>query len=142
MTHFGRLIAMTRERSGLTRQQLALQVGYTNSNKGARRIEALEAGSGDAAGLVGKILKALSITEAAADESVRLDEAERRQRYLDAVGRPIDPVLTIRVMAAVYVNYPLPPKMRDPVELESFACEFARENKLYVHLTLPSRTSL
>lgn len=142
MTHFGRLIASTRERSGLSRQQLAQQVGYANANKGARRIEALEAGRGDDAGIVGKVIEALTITEAAAAEAVRLDDAERRQKYLQAIGQPIAPVLTIRAMPAVYVNHPLPDGISDPIELEAFACEFARDNRLYVHLTLASRTSL
>jgi transcriptional regulator with XRE-family HTH domain len=142
MTHFGKLISSTRKRRRLSRQQLATLVGYANANKGARRIEALEFGCGDDAGIVEKLLKALNITEAAAAEAVRIDEAERRRKYLDAVGRPVDPVLTVRVIPAIYVEHPLPPNMRDPVALESFACEFARENRLYVHLTLPSRISL
>jgi transcriptional regulator with XRE-family HTH domain len=142
MTHFGRLIASTRERSGLSRQQLAEQLGYANANKGARRIEALEAGCGDDAGIVEKVIEALRITEAAAAEAVRLDDAERRQKYLEAIAEPIAPVLTIRVMPAIYANHPLPEGMNDPLELESYACGFARENRLYVHLTLASRTSL
>ncbi len=142
MTHLGRLISVTRERSGLTRQQLAVRIGYTNANKGARRIEAFETGHGDHAGIVDRIIRALGITAAAVGEAVRLDESERLQRYFGAVGQPVDPVLTLRAIPGVYVQGSLPPEMRDPSDLESFACEFARDNKLYVHLTLPNRIGL
>ena len=142
MTNLGKLISVTRKRARLSRQQLGARIGYTNVNKGARRIESLEAGQGDDAGILEKIIDALKISQTAVVEAIQLDQEQRRQRYLDAISTPIDPILTLRLMPTIYVPHPLPAGVQDPAKLELFACEVARKKGIYVHLVLPSRTSL
>lgn len=142
MKRFADLISTTRENAGLSREQLAARLGYANLQKGARRIETIETGGGDETGLVARILEVLEIPTAVAAEALRLDEKDRVAAYLKTMSTPIEPVLTTRLMPAIYATESLPSDLRDPAEMEAMACERAREMGVYVHLTLPSRVAL
>lgn len=140
MSYLGDLVRDRREGAGLSRQGLAARLGYTNTNKGARRLEAIESGAEADEGLIRKVLAALGSSPDEAAEALWRDEKERAAAALQAMRTPAEPELWLRVMPGLSVREGLP--AGDAAELEAAACERARETGLRVCLVLPSRVTL
>jgi len=107
-TLIGAFIAAQRRLAGLSRSQLASRIGYTNLNKGSRRIVELEQWGEATSDLLLRIAAALKLD--ADDVTVLVDEDQRnvREAWERWVSEPVAPSLRYRVIPAVWVMERLP----------------------------------
>jgi len=140
MNHLGNLLMDSRAHARLSRHQLAARIGYRNLNKGARRIEKLEAGQGDPGRILQKVVDVLQLSKREVDQAIRLDQEEHQQQCLAFLDEPIETSLTIRAVPGCFMQYPLPDDWQDTLELEQYACKIARKMGVYAFLYLPNHT--
>ncbi len=133
------LLRLARDRCGLGLGQVVRALGYTNINKGCRLIQSLERGERRDMPLARRLCKLYAVPEAALLEADRLDREAKLAAFEVWVNQPEPPQMVVRLMPAVYVTVALPDGLSDHASLESFACDYSRENRVKVCLMLNRR---
>lgn len=113
-TDVGTLLRRSRERRGLSRNTLATAIGYTNHNKGARRIDALERHGSRTYDdpLVQRLITHLSIDPYALLAAMVADARRRLAEHREALAAydraPFDGPRAWARIAGIPVGLPIP----------------------------------
>jgi len=127
----------TRRQKGLKVVDLARLIGFSNTNKGCRRIMAFEDTGEDETGLIPRIADALEISEPVIRELEELD----RRAYQAWLSEPVQPYIVVRWLSAFYSSFDLPDGI--PLEeAEKTASETARTQQKRCCLVWNRRRSI
>jgi transcriptional regulator with XRE-family HTH domain len=125
----GDLFRKTRLERGLSLRQLSLSVGYRNTNKGIRRLAAIEKGDlSPNRDLYGKIATALELDLELLKATVARDRAEFLENWNRRADEPTKPHLILRLQSCIYVRREIPEEAFDLEQVESWASSVAREH--------------
>lgn len=116
-TLLGNMFENARRERGLSRQALAARLGYTNVNKGARRLERLERDGIEPDDFVVRVARVLGIDHKKVADLAARDEAVRRAEFAEW-GRGPQPRGLIRFVAGVAVRTMLPDGLSDKAAIE------------------------
>jgi transcriptional regulator with XRE-family HTH domain len=139
----GDLFRKTRLERGLSLRQLALLVGYRNTNKGIRRLTAIE--SGDLSpnrDLYGRIASALELDLEILKTTVARDRAEYLKKWNRWADEPIKPHLILRLQSCIYIRREIPEELADLEQVELWASGVAREHHWRACLVWTRRLSI
>jgi hypothetical protein len=117
--------------------QTAKLAGYTNMNKGIRRIEDFERTGNYSNDLLARLAAALKIRQAIVQ---RLYHADYRD-WLTAMNKPVKPYMVRRMLFGGGVRY-VPEELTTMEEIENAAADFARQTKMEVCLILSHRIKM
>ena len=136
MTHIGYLLRNFRFKNKITCKVIALGLGDTNTNKGARRYLEWERGEGyPKKEELEKLFQVMRLDPQKVEEVVKQDQQDY-EKWLD---EPIPMTLVVRLMACVDVDVP---ENLSPDEVIEFAREYARKANLRVCLVKSRRGSV
>lgn len=138
MTHLANLLWNSRFEKRITCYTIARGMGYTNTNKGARKYLRWERGEEyPEKQELEKLIKLMKLNLKQVERAVERDRKDF-EKWLD---EPIPMTLVVRMMPAVYVDVKAPENL-SPEEAEEWAREYARKANLRVCLVKSRRESI
>jgi hypothetical protein len=135
--HLGQFFVSRRLEKSLTLGQLARMVGYRNLSKGANRIQRFERGGTIPNELLGKLMVALQIEAATAQQLAEKDRQEYLKDWEAWVSETVPIQVVMRFMPAIYSQVSLPPGVTTADEAVAFGQDVARlrRRRVFVHLS-------
>jgi transcriptional regulator with XRE-family HTH domain len=139
----GEMFRRTRVERGLSLRQLALLVGYRNTNKGIRRLTAIEKGDlSPNRDLYDRIASALELDLDLLKATVVRDRDEYLENWNRWADEPIKPYLFLRLQSCIYVRREIPEELADLEQVELWASGVARKNHWRACLVWTRRLSV
>jgi len=135
-------IKQERVKRGLNYAQVSRKMGYSNNNKGMRRIIDLEREGVVHPEVLEKIIDALKLDRDYINQLIQEDKEQQRREFEEWVNTPIDWHLIIRWMPAVYGERAIPGYVKTEDEAIEYAREVAREYKSMVWLILSRKENI
>ena len=135
-------IKQERIKQELNYAELSRKMGYTNVNKGMRRIIDLEREGEAHCEVLEKIIDTLELDRTYIDQLIQEDKEQQRREFEEWVNTPIDWHLIIRWMPAVYGEREIPGNIKTEEEAIEYAKSVARKLKLMVWLVLSRKENL
>lgn len=130
---FAIFLEQRRKSLQLTHKQLAQMLGYKNTNKGIRRIIAIEAGQMDNT-LVPKIMKVLDVSEVERRKCLLGEQLFKKQELKKLPT--FEPKLIWRAMACIYIPQILPKYLTSKASMIVYSKDFARTRNAHCRLEL------
>lgn len=140
--HLGRYFRSRRLERGLSLGGAARRLGYLNLNKGARRIQELEADGTCTADLLERLVRVFDVDRAVVQALLDRDRGEDLQEWEQWANEPVPMRLVIRYIPAVYGERRLPPEITTPEQAIAYGQEVARTMRLRVCVELSRRVSV
>lgn len=140
--HLSQYFRSKRLKKRLTLGQLARMVGYQNLSKGANRIQRFERGGTIHKDLLGKLMDALQVDNATAQELAEKDRQEYLSGWEAWVSEPVPIQVVVRIMPAIYSTVSLPPHVTSSDEIITFAQDLARLRRMRVFVHLSRRKTV
>lgn len=138
MTHLGKLLWKSRLKERITCYTIARGMGYTNTNKGARKYLRWERGEEyPAKEQLQQLIQVMKLNPKQVQKAVERD----RRDYEKWLDEPIPITLVVRMTAGFYVDVEVPENL-SPEEAEEWAREYARKANLRVCLVKSRRESI
>ena len=141
-TNLSRFIKEERENQGLNYAEVSRKMGYTNLNKGMRRIIDLEREGLVHPEVLEKIIDALELDKEYVDILIQKDWEQEKREFEEWVNTQIDWHLIIRWMPAMYGDREIPEYIKSEDEAIEYAREVAREYKSMVWLVLSRKENI
>lgn len=141
MTFLGDHFRQLRLTHGLTLAQTAKLLGYRNTAKGCRRVSTLEDRGRAHPILLAKLGNLLGVSAATIDELAKQDYDDFVQRWNAWADQPIEPYTVIKLIPAVYMQRPVPRRVRTREAAEKWATGLARKWNKTVCLVWTRRSS-
>ena len=135
-------IKQQRERQRLNYAELSRKMGYSNINRGMRRVIDLEREGIYHPEVLEKIIDALELDQEYIEQLIEEDKEQQRQEFEEWVNTPIKWHLIIRWMPAVYGEREIPGYIKSEEEAIDYAREVAREYKSMVWLVLSRKENI
>lgn len=104
----GQYFEAQRRAQHLTLAQMATAIGYTNSSKGARRVQALEREGRTVPGLLDKVVQVLRLDREYVQGLIAEDRRRFRAAWEKWASERVEPVLRFRPFATLWCGEPLP----------------------------------
>ena len=138
MTHIGNLLWKSRFKNNVRFKVIVRGLGYTNTNKGARKYLRWERGEEyPERQELEKLIQVMKLKPKQVEEAFERDRRDY-ERWLE---EPIPLTLVVRLMSCVYVDVNVPENL-SPEEAEGWAREYARKANLRVCLVKSRKTSV
>ena len=141
-THLGDYFREKRLHAGLSLGELTRRIGYRNVSKGARLIQQLERQGITSEDLLVKLIEALDIEPRTVQALIDRDREDYLRDWERWVNTPVPMEMVVRYMPAVYGRKPLPEDINTAEQAESYACTYAKAQRLKVCLVLSRRHSV
>lgn len=118
-------------------------IGYRNVSKCANKIVLLEReGVIPSEEMFSRIADALDITFPTVEALVERDRQDELRAWEAWVAEPAPMTLTARLVAGVWASIPLPDHVTTPAQAEAYACDFAKQKRWKVCLSLSRRHAI
>ena len=138
MTHLANLLWNFRFKNKITSEVITRGLGYTNTNKGARKYFRWERGEEyPKEEQLHQLIQVMKLEPKKVEKAVEQDERDY-EKWLD---EPIPMTLVVRLMPAVYADVKVPENL-SPEEAEKWAGEYARKANLRVCLVKSRKESV
>jgi hypothetical protein len=128
-THLAKHLKTLRIERGLKPGQLAALAGCTNVEKNGSRIGVFEQTGKINEELLTKLIVALEVDKELVDRLVEQDRQDWYESWLRWVDTPIEPYITLRMMAAVYRKVTFPPGITQEQAEQAASCESKRTKR-------------
>ena len=135
-------IKQQRERQRLNYAELSRKMGYSNINRGMRRVIDLEREGIFHFEVLEKIIDALELDQEYIEQLIEEDEEQKRREFEEWVNTPIKWHLIIRWMPAVYGEREIPGYIKNEGEAIEYAKSYAKENQKMLWLVLSRRENI
>ena len=117
-------------------------MGYTNLNKGMRRIIDLEREGVVHPEVLEKIITALDLDQDYIDSLIIKDREEYEEEFEKWLSEPIEPYYTLRIMPSVYLSYDLPDYLSTENEAAEYVAKIAKEKQAKAWVNLSRREKI
>ena len=141
-TALTKYIREQRVKQGFNYAELSRKMGYSNINRGMRRVIDLEREGIFHPEVLEKIIDALELDQEYIEQLIEEDEEQKRREFEEWVNTPIKWHLIIRWMPAVYGERAIPGYLKTEDEAIDYAREVAREYKSMVWLVLSRKENI
>ncbi len=141
-TNLSRYIKQERLKRGLNFAELSRKMGYTNINRGMRRVIDLEREGKVHPEVLGKIIDALELDRNNIDQLIQQDKELQQNEFEKWVNTSIKWHLIIKWMPAVYGERDIPRNIKTEDEAIEYAVGVAKEYKRMLWLVLSRRENI
>jgi len=141
-TNLSRFIKEERVKQGLNTAEVSKIMGYTNINRGMKKIIDLEREGVVHPEVLDRIVKALNLDQDFIDLLVLKDREEYEEEFERWLSEPIEPYYTLRLMSSVYMSYDLPGNFSTEKEAAEYVAGIAKEKQKKALLCLSRRESV
>ncbi len=135
-------IKQERIKQGLNYAEVSRKMGYTNFNKGMRRIIDLEREGIVHPEVLEKIIDVLDLDQEYIDILILKDRQEYEEEFEKWLSEPIKPYYTLRVMPSIYLSYNLPGNFSTEKEATEYVAKIAKEKKFKAWVNLSRREKI
>src|SRR5690242_7026997 len=108
----GNFIHETRIKAGLSLHQIASLIGYSNINKGLRRLARLEKEGTCSNFLIQRCSEILNIKQELLQKLIREDVRINCEEWNKWADQPIEPHIVTRIIAAFYIRHVVPHEIK------------------------------
>ncbi len=141
-TNLSRYIKQERLKRGLNFAELSQKMGYTNVNRGMRRIIDLEREGVVHHEILEKIIDVLELDREKIDQFIQQDKEQQQREFIEWINIPIKWHLIIRWMPTIYGERDIPGNIRTEEEAIEYAVGVAKELKRMVWLVLSRKENI
>ena len=141
-TNLSRFIKEERVKQGLNYAEISKMIGYTNLNKGMRRIIDLEREGIVHHEVLEKIIYALKLHKDKVKILIQQDEEVQQRKFDEWVKAPIKWHIIVRFIPAVYGEREIPSYIKTEDEAIEYAKSYAKENQKMLWLVLSRRENI
>jgi len=138
-TNLAQYIKQERVKQGLNYAELSRKMGYTNINRGMRRIIDLEREGIVSSTLLKKVVEDLKLDAGYIDSLTMKDSEAYKAEYEKWLNDPVKMYYTIRVMPTIYLSYDLPSDIKTEDEAIAYVSDVAKNKKCLAWLNLNRR---
>jgi transcriptional regulator with XRE-family HTH domain len=134
--YLGKLLADKRKEKGISKGQLAKNIGYSNISKGARKINELENGK-----MIEQVFNSITDSLNIPNDEIRQAIDRDKTEFDKWLNEPVHMKLVLRLMPAVYANQELPEDIKTEAQAKEYAERLAKRTKRKACLVLNRRWS-
>jgi hypothetical protein len=141
-TNLAQYIKQERVKQGINYAKLSRKMGYTNVNKGIRRVVDLEREGKVNNEVLEKVVDVLKLDKTHIDQLIHQDKDYQQREFEKWANTPIKWHLIIRWMPAVYCEREIPGYIKTEEEAIEYAVSVAKECSSMVWLVLSRKENI
>ena len=141
-TYLSRFIKEERVKQGLNYAEVSKIMGYTNINRGMRRVIDLEREGIVHPDVLEKIADALNLDRDHINASINKDRQDQEEEFEKWVSEPIQPYYILRIIPTIYQSYDLPINFPTEQQIINYVAGIAKEKQKKALLCLSRRENI